>query len=236
MAFLDALGVDGSRLTAECPGQEHLPLWGSALVVDEARSDVLSSERMSISYGPTAEVNRSSNSLGMARVAQNGPVGLARLSQAADADRLPPETAVGYLDGSYFTAYSLFYRPFNQLPDVEAHYSTLKLAESDIGLVCDPTFEVITERFASSLPQGGLTVTRPQGTPADSYEQTSAGKVWVDTTLSVTRVILENDQMHISVAPWHEDGSPRDPSSDAVAAAWELLRSVTSAAWTEAPK
>lgn len=231
--MLDTLTIDSRRLSVDAPNRERVVPFGSALLQPPLSAGVLSRERFSLSYGPNTSVASSREFAGLQMIGSDGPYDLWEVP-AADlvAAGMVEDTRVGTFVGQSYTAYAFFYRPMNRIEDVRAHFARIGIQESELGLVCPETFGIVTQRYEGALPEGGLSVSPPAGTPAVSYTEVPSGKVWVERSsmTNTTQVILETPELRMTIVPWSQEtgGEATTGEVDAVAI---LYSSISAASW-----
>lgn len=229
--FLEQVSLDGQRLVVDSD-RSRVPLFGTGLLRPLVAAGLLSQGRIAISYGPAEQFAANEQRLQLRRVGELPSPGGTLVLFEIPTDllyygKLPAETRVGAVVGQFFTAYTFFYPPLNQIEEVVAHFTPLELRESEFGFTCSEGLELMRQHFTAALPEGALAATRPRGTPSESYTAVPAGKMWVQSR----EVILEGEAVRLAISPWRDrEDVPENPGSvDAIVVIFQSIRSM---AWS----
>lgn len=147
---------------------------------------------------------------------------------------LVPGTRVGALIGDAHVSHQFFLRPLHRLADVLEHYDQLQLQDAPGGMrTGDRRIALVTQQFRCDLPEGMLTISPPEGTPAGSFRSTRAGKMWLDVAASGRRsVVLETRSVRLAVRPIGATSTGAAAAERDLAGAEERLGEVRGAEWS----
>ena len=205
--------VDGRRVAVKSKRKAHAPS-GLARLVPTAAASGLSTEMLGLAYGPAENVGEYIEMQKMRPLATehiaSGRCVLYQLPTASLAgDHLPAETRLGALEVGGCIAHGYFYRPFNRMEDVVAHFSPLGLTAGLDGVVLPHRrFQVISESYTTGIPDLGVVdVERPRGVP-QRRAQVGLGGMWVDRTRERAKVIFEHPSARLTFRPLSAEVTP----------------------------
>jgi hypothetical protein len=231
--MLDQLSADGRRIVVTAPDRTRVYLSVVALLLNPAEVNLPSGGRSTMCAEPTDDLLAAAERNRLTLIGEgSAPSGFQRVAvfelPSGDIDRhgMPAGSRIGLLQGEFFSAHAFFYPPMNLLEDVQAHFESLDLQQSDAGIKCGGGFEVTSQRYSAPLAEGALQVGVPEGSPSVSYEQTEAGKLWIEEDKGL---VLESSDLRLTLAPWPSEPASQDRSVSPDMA--DLVRSISSATW-----